>query len=397
MVPVASRAHRAASSLLLQTSRVLGRDYIDPAEIAEALHESFAQAARSYLAQRTLFGGESEDSDAAIAEWFELAPRELAVKGATVLRKLNYLAYASPYRPLAEGEADWDLERVRDEFAAIANEIAALLTAECLGNPLPSFRGEEDVCPMPGTVVRYALYDWSQWTQTTCVVVESRPPTVLLRFADRHYEEVDGTVALIQPVPGQRVDLEDPFEAKRTRFELLLFRDDVGLYDDPHIPASFGLGRAVTTCSCCGYPTRRLQYPAFLRLPSTASLGRCALCGWAGEPESLEARTSGRQVVPEALAQARAHTRASSVAFAPGDGSELAMHHRDPHRLALTDRARALFDGLLTAGTAGDRSEIWAATQVIVRSLERRPEARTAKARGEQRVTLAVQQALAAL
>jgi hypothetical protein len=397
MVPIASRAHRAASSLLLQTSRALGRDYLDPAEVAAALHEAFAQALRSYLAQRTLFGGESEDSDAVIAEWFDLAPRELAVKGATVLRKLNYLAYASPYRPLDDGEADWDAEHVRDEFVAIGDEVAALLAAESLGNPLPPFRGEEDVCPAPGTVVRYALYDWSQWTQTTCVVVESRPPTVLLRFADRHYEEVDGTVALIQPVPGQRVDLEDPFEAKRTRFELLLFRDDVGLYDDPHLPASFGLGRAVTTCSCCGYPTRRLQYPAFLRLPNTASLGRCVLCGWAGEPESLDAWVDGRQVVPEALIQARSYARASSVAFAPDDDSELAAHHRAPRRLELTDRARALFDGLLTVATPSERAEIWAATQVIVRSLERRPEVSKTRGRGEQRVTLAVQQALAAL
>lgn len=398
MVSVATRCHQTASALLLQTSRALSRDFLDVETVAHTLREAFIQAARSFLAQRTLFGGEKLAEDAVIADWFDLAPRSLGSKGATVLRKLNFLSYGSPYRPVLDGEPDWDVETIRGEFARIADEIAQLLTHDTVGSPLPSFRGEEDTCPPPGSVVTYSLYDWDMWSQATCVVVRSHPPQLLLRFADRHYEEIDATISLVQPIPGQRANLDEPFEARRTRFELLLYDDDVGLYDDPYFPPTLGIGRAVITCACCGYPTRRLQFPAFLHLQTTTSgLERCPLCGWNQEPEPIAFNADGTSSIPPPLREARAQVRASLVAFAPDDDSEIAAQHRNPLRLAQVERARILYDGLLAADTPQERTDIWAATQKILSSLRASPQVRGQRHRGEQRVTIAVQQALASL
>jgi len=89
--------------------------------------------------------------------------------------------------------------------------------------------------------------------------------------------------------------------------------------------------------------------------------------------------------------------RATLVAFAPDDDSEIAAQHRDPLRLAQVERARILYDGLLAADTPRERTEIWAATQKILSSLRASPQVRGQRHRGEQRVTIAVQQALASL
>lgn len=398
MVPVATRSHQAASALLLQASRALSRDYLGLEDVAQSLREAFALTARSYLAQRTLFGGESLDKDAVISDWFALVPRALAKKGATILRKLNFLGYGSPYRPLMEGEADWDTDSIREEFSTIVEEIALLLALDSVGGELPSFRGEADICPQPGSVVTYSLYDWDQWSHARCVVVMSDPPNLLLRFADRHYEEIDTTIALVQPIPNCQIDLNEPFEQRRTQFELILYGDDIGLYDDSYFPPTFGISRAVVTCSCCGYPTRRLQFPAFLHMNNaTSGLERCLLCGWDEKPEPIAFAPDGSMDLSEALREARRHAEASKTAFAPEDSSAVALEYRHPLRRAQADRARTLFNGLLLADTPQDRAEIWAATQKILRSLSPRASTQGRPRQGEQRVRIAVQQAFASL
>lgn len=356
----------AATTLLLKTRRHLNEDPLDAPAVADLLHEALTRFATDYTRARSFEATQQGtlDRDLHLDQFFGAAPLWLAEKAATLLRKLNYLAHGSPYVPV---DQSWDSERVRSEFVHAADEVAALLNHHHLGTPVPHFRGEHRLTARPGDLVKYELYDWGRWENHACTVVAVTPPYVLLRFRDRHIEEVDTTISFVYTVETGAVDLSDPIESRRTAFELLLFTDDLDTEDGRIGTLHYGPGRSLYTCPCCGYPSRRRRTPSFPRLlsPSYPTTPRCCLCGWADSPQDDHSDPdtwTGSDNGDITLAQARGNVLRHGDMFDSGAPDEATAPYReDGPRGAAVRRARSLLNVLTKEEDIGLRPTLWRA------------------------------------
>lgn len=349
----------AAAYLLLIARRSLETEPLDAPAVAELLHEAVARFAEGYVGRASFEPVAAAGRDVHLDRFFNAAPHRLAVKVAAVVRKLNYLSHGAPYAP-ALGR--WRADDIREELGHAAEEAAALLGHLSLGTPLPPFRGEDHLVAEPGDGVEYVLYDWGEWETHRCVAVAATPPYLLLRFGDRHVEEVDTTISYVYTVAPGAVDLAEPLERRRTAFEVLLYTDDVVGEDDRAATFHLGLGRVLYTCPCCGYPSRRRRAPAFARLPvvAPATTPACELCGWADSPDDdrRDAETwngAGNGGVP--LAEARRNALDHGHMFGADADDELAGPYRSPG----VQRVRALFNALAGEDDPRRRPELWEA------------------------------------
>lgn len=356
----------SATTLLLKTRRLLGEDLLDAPAVADLLHEALTQFATDYTRARSFEATQQGvlDRDVLFDQFFGAAPSWLAEKVATLLRKLNYLTHGSPYAPV---EQLWDTERVRREFVHAADEVAALLNHHHLGTPVPLFRGEQRLTASPGDLVEYELYDWGRWENHVCTVIAVSPPYVLLRFRDRHIEEVDTTISFVYTIETGAVDLSDPIESRRTAFELLFFTDDLDTEDGRVGTLHYGPGRSLYTCPCCGYPSRRRRTPSFPRLLSLSypTTPRCCLCGWADSPQDDHNDPdtwTGIDNGDTTLAHARRNVLLHGDMFDPGGPDEATAPYREDGPChATVQRARSLFNVVTKEEDVSLRPNLWRA------------------------------------
>jgi hypothetical protein len=289
-----------------------------------------------------------------VAALYDEAPPALGLKVATVVRKLRSLEVAAPYEPTAAGER-WSLDEVRCELKAVVAELRHLAVYTTARHDIPPFRGEDPGVITVGAWVRHCDLEWGRWATRLGKVVGLDSPRLFVRFRDTGVEALDLSLAMLKST-RRRPEPVTEREERRTWFDLFLARTP-GLRPTRDPDRLFGSRTAqyAYTCSCCGYPTRRVRFPQWrlVGLRSPATEPRCALCDWADgegqDDEDASAILRGPNG-PFSLAEARAAFEVSGSMYPPGADDERAAWHRGAGIVKAKRAVRSLFEGVRRAG-----------------------------------------------